>query len=196
AMEPVHALTVTEASARIRRGELSAVSLVEALLARTDALDASVKAWVAVDRTGALETAGQRDREALAGRLRGPLHGVPVGLKDIYHVAGMTTTAGAGAFAHERPAEDAESVRRLRQAGAIGLGKTASTGDPTFCAPWSFAGLPAISLRSGLAQDGLPLAIQLVSRLFDEARLLAVARWAEAALAFSSAPPQAELTGA
>ncbi len=66
-----------------------------------------------------------------------------------------------------------------------GLG---STGDPTFCAPWSFAGLPAIAIPSGLAQEGLPLAIQLVSGAFDEPRLLAVARWCEATLGFSAAP--------
>ena len=454
-MNPLHALTVTEISARIRSGKLSAVSLVEALLARIDSLDPKVKAWVSVDRAGAQESARQRDAEARAGRFRGLLHGVPVGLKDIYHVAGMLTTAGARPFAHERATEDAESVDRLRQAGAIVLGKTATTefayldpaetrnpwnlehtpggsssgsaaavasrmvplalgsqtvgstlrpaaycgaiglkpthgriscrgvvplawsldhvgifcrsvadaalalrllaghdagdplsareavgdyvgalsgagrlprlglprqffleratpevvshleaiaqtltragasveevklppsfegiheagtrvmqveaaafhagrfathaehyrpklralieaglkitgveyvaaqqhrrrfreemmpiferidallmpvagapapkglsftGDPTFCAPWSFAGLPAISLPSGLAQDGLPLAIQLVSGAFDESRLLAVAQWCEATLAFSSAPPEAQLS--
>ncbi|MBI4609895.1 MAG: amidase [Candidatus Rokubacteria bacterium] len=126
-MTPLHALTATEAVAAIRNGQLSAVSLVEALLARIDALDPDVKAWVTVDRGGALETASQRDREAQAGRLRGPLHGLPVGLKDIYHVAGMVTTCGAGPFAHEHPADDAETVGRLRQAGAVVLGKTATT---------------------------------------------------------------------
>ncbi len=124
-MNGLHTLTVTELSARIRSGELSPVSLVEALLARIDALDPKVKAWVTVDRQGALESA--RHVEAQTGRPRGVLHGVPVGLKDIYHAVGMTTTAGAGVFAHERPAEDAESVARLRRAGAIVLGKTATT---------------------------------------------------------------------
>jgi len=447
-MDPFHALTVSEAAAGIRSGRLSSLSLLEALLARIDALDPRLRAWVSVDKKGALETARQRAAEAQNGKFRGPLHGVPVGVKDIFHVAGMTTTAGAGAFAHERPTEDAESVARLRQAGAVILGKTKttefayldpadtrnpwnpehtpggsssgsaaavaarmvplalgsqtvgstlrpagycgvvgfkatygriscrgvlplawsldhvgifcrsvadaalvlqvlaghdpgdplsareptadyaflkpqraprlgmprqfflerasaevtahleqvgeilaragasveeiklppsfqgiheagtrvmqveaaafhaerfaahaaqyrpkiralieaglklsgveyavaqqqrwrfrtemallfdhvdallmpvagtpaprgleSTGDPTFCAPWSFAGLPAISLPSGLARDGLPLAIQLVGGAFDEARLLAVARWCEAALGFSAAPP-------
>jgi Asp-tRNA(Asn)/Glu-tRNA(Gln) amidotransferase A subunit family amidase len=124
-MNGLHTLTVTELSARMRSGELSPVSLVEALLARVDALDPEVKAWVTVDRRRALESA--RDVEAQTGRPRGVLHGVPVGLKDIYHAVGMTTTAGAGVFAHERPAEDAESVARLRRAGAIVLGKTATT---------------------------------------------------------------------
>ncbi len=126
-MEPIHALTATEISARIRNGQLSPIALVEALLARMDALDPDVKAWVSVDRNGALETARQREAETQRRQFRGPLHGVPLGIKDIFHVAGMTTTAGAGPFAHERPTEDAESVARLRQAGAIILGKTKTT---------------------------------------------------------------------
>jgi Asp-tRNA(Asn)/Glu-tRNA(Gln) amidotransferase A subunit family amidase len=62
------------------------------------------------------------------------------------------------------------------------------TGDPGLCAPWSFSGLPAIALPSGLAQDGLPLSIQLVTAPFSEDRLLGVARWCEAALNFTAAP--------
>lgn len=448
-MDTLHALTVTAIAAEIRSGRLSPVALVEALLERVRALDPKFRAWVSVDEKGALDSARQRATEAQHREFRGLLHGVPVGLKDIFHVAGMTTTAGAGAFAHERPTEDAESVARLRRAGAVVLGKTKttefayldpadtrnpwnpehtpggsssgsaaavaarmvplalgsqtvgstlrpagycgvvgfkpthgriscrgvlplawsldhvgifcrnvadaalvlevlaghdpadplsakepvadyallkpqraprlgvprqffleragaevtshletvgeafaragasveeiklppsfqgiheagtrvmqveaaafhrerfaahkahyrpkiralieaglgvsgveyvvaqqhrgrflaemgplfdqvdallmpvagapapkgleSTGDPTFCAPWSFAGLPAISLPSGLAGDGLPLAVQLVSGAFDEARLLAVARWCEAALGFAAAPPE------
>src|SRR5439155_1581418 len=71
--------------------------------------------------------ARERAADARAGRLRGPLHGIPVGVKDIFHVAGMPTTAGAGPFAHETPAEDAPAVGRLRAAGAVILGKTATT---------------------------------------------------------------------
>ena len=126
-MDPLHALTVTEAAAEIRSGRLSPTAILEALLARIGARDPELKAWVWVDEKGALETARQRATEAQHQQFRGPLHGIPVGVKDIYHVAGMTTTAGAGAFAHERPTEDAESVARLRQAGAIILGKTKTT---------------------------------------------------------------------
>lgn len=126
-MDPLHALTVTDAAAEIRSGRLSPTAIVEALLARIEALDPEVKAWVSLDKKGALETARQRTAEAQGHQWRGHLHGVPVGLKDIYHVAGMTTTAGAGAFAHERPTEDAQSVARLRTAGAIVLGKTKTT---------------------------------------------------------------------
>lgn len=126
-MAPLHTLTATEIAARVRSGELSAVSLVEALLARIEALDAEVKAWVALDRDQALETARRLDRESPGARPNAPLYGVPLGLKDIYHVAGMVTTAGAAPFAHERPGEDAETVARLKKAGAIVLGKAATT---------------------------------------------------------------------
>jgi Asp-tRNA(Asn)/Glu-tRNA(Gln) amidotransferase A subunit family amidase len=64
-----------------------------------------------------------------------------------------------------------------------------STGDPYFCAPWSSAGMPAIALPSGLANDGLPLSIQLVGAPFAEARLLAAAAWCEKVLAFDGRPP-------
>ncbi|MBI5628585.1 MAG: hypothetical protein HY953_06680 [Candidatus Rokubacteria bacterium] len=64
-----------------------------------------------------------------------------------------------------------------------------STGDPGLCAPWSFAGLPAVALPSGLSQDGLPLAVQLVTGAFAEDRLLRVARWCEAVMGWSGTPP-------
>lgn len=66
-----------------------------------------------------------------------------------------------------------------------GLG---STGDPYFCAPWSFSGLPAIALPSGVDAGGLPLSVQLVGGVFAEARLLGAAAWCERAIGFSSAP--------
>ena len=119
--------TVTESMTKIREGSLSPVELVEACLARIRAVDGALRAWVHVDERGALAVARARLEEARAGTLRGPLHGIPVGVKDIFHVAGMPTTAGAGPFAHETPAQDAPAVGRLRTAGAVILGKTATT---------------------------------------------------------------------
>jgi Asp-tRNA(Asn)/Glu-tRNA(Gln) amidotransferase A subunit family amidase len=124
---PPHVLSTVEAAARIRAGRLSSRALVEACLRRIDALDPAIQAWVLVDRAGALDAAAQLDAEAARGRLRGPLHGVPVGLKDIFHVAGLTTTAGARGFADVVPREDAASVARLRAAGAVILGKLHTT---------------------------------------------------------------------
>jgi aspartyl-tRNA(Asn)/glutamyl-tRNA(Gln) amidotransferase subunit A len=115
------------AAEAVRAGRVSPVELVEACLARIRALDAELEAWAHVDAEGALAVARERESEARAGRLRGPLHGVPVGVKDIFDVAGMPTTGGAKSFAHTRPSADAVSVARIRAAGAIVLGKTVTT---------------------------------------------------------------------
>src|SRR5439155_24953358 len=123
----VHTLSAVEAVAAIRAGRLTTTALVEACLRRIEARDAELRAWVTVDRDGALAQAAGLDAEARAGRWRGPLHGLPVGLKDIFHVAGLRTTAGARGFADSVPAEDAASVARLRAAGAVILGKLHTT---------------------------------------------------------------------
>ncbi len=80
-----------------------------------------------LDREGARRTARERATQAAAGAFVGPLHGVPVALKDIFDVAGMPTRAGANAFAHRQPGTDAASVARLRAAGAVILGKVTTT---------------------------------------------------------------------
>lgn len=123
----IHALSVTDLARRIRSRALSPVDAVEACLARIAQMDPLLAAWVFVDRDGARGTARTLEAEARAGRIRGPLHGVPVGVKDIFDVAGMVTTSGAAAFAHRRAGQDADAVARLRGAGAIILGKTATT---------------------------------------------------------------------
>ena len=111
----------------VRARTASPVELVEGCLTRIRKLDGELRAWAHVDAEGALAIAREREAEARASRLRGPLHGVPVGVKDIFDVAGMPTTGGAKAFAHTRPTADAAAVARLRAAGAIVLGKTVTT---------------------------------------------------------------------
>jgi aspartyl-tRNA(Asn)/glutamyl-tRNA(Gln) amidotransferase subunit A len=120
-------LGAAEAARRIRDGALSPVALVEACLARIRAVDARLEAWVYLDEAGALAAARDAEDQARTAAGRRVLHGVPVGIKDIFHVAGMPTRAGAAAFAHSRPGRDAVSVARLRAAGAIVLGKTHTT---------------------------------------------------------------------
>ena len=120
-------LGVAAAAGRIRDGALSPVALVEALLSRIKVLEPRLEAWVHVDEAGARAAAVALEADAKAGRIRGPLHGVPVGVKDIFHVAGLPTRAGSGPFAHSVPTVDATSVARLRAAGAIVLGKTHTT---------------------------------------------------------------------
>jgi aspartyl-tRNA(Asn)/glutamyl-tRNA(Gln) amidotransferase subunit A len=120
-------LTAAAAAERIRLGEYSAVDLLEACIERIDALDPKVQAWVEVDRAGARLTARQRYEASKHGAVTGSLFGVPVGIKDIFDVAGMPTRAGAPTFAHYTPNADSNAVARLRNAGAIILGKTATT---------------------------------------------------------------------
>src|SRR3989441_2375299 len=157
------ALGVREAAAAIRAGALSPVELVDACLARIRALDGGLSAWAFVDAEGAQATARACMAEARAGRFRGTLHGVPVGVKDIFDVAGMPTTGGARPFAHTRPAVDAVSVARLRAAGAIILGKTVTTEfayrDPAPTRnPWNLAHTPGGSSAGSAAALGARMA--------------------------------------
>src|SRR2546428_8155257 len=93
--DELHDLTATDAAAGIREGRLSPVTLVETLLARIREVEPRLHAWVHVDDAGALAAAKERLEEARRGRIRGPLHGVPVGIKDIIDVSGMPTRAGS-----------------------------------------------------------------------------------------------------
>jgi len=164
---PFTDLGLGEAARAIRDGTLSATALVEESLARIDALDRALQAWVHVDREGALATARERDAEARDGRWRGVLHGVPVGVKDIFHVAGHPTRAGSRPFAHSRPTADAPSVARLRAAGAIVVGKTHTTEfayrDPAPTRnPWNHAHTPGGSSSgsgAAVAARMVPLAL-------------------------------------
>jgi len=161
------ALGVGEAGERIRRGTLSPVALVEACLERIRALDGTLEAWVHVDEKGALAVARERARESERAAVRGPLHGIPFAVKDIFDVAGLPTTAGARAFAHRRPGDDAASVALLRAAGAIVLGKTHTTQfayrDPAPTRnPWNRAHTPGGSSSgsaAAVAARMVPLAL-------------------------------------
>ncbi len=119
----LYELSATQAAEKIRRGEISPVELVKTLLRRIEALEPTLKAWVTLDREGAL-AAARRCEEEVGKKELGPLHGVPVGVKDIFHAAGLPTTCGSPIFRNHVPGYDATSVARLRQAGAIVLGKT------------------------------------------------------------------------
>jgi aspartyl-tRNA(Asn)/glutamyl-tRNA(Gln) amidotransferase subunit A len=117
-------ITLVEAAGGVRRREISPLELVQECLDCIDRLDDRLRAWVLVDREKALETARQMTDEAAAGEFRGPLHGVPVGIKDIIDVAGMPTRAGSPLREDHVADQDAPVVAALREAGAIILGKT------------------------------------------------------------------------
>jgi aspartyl-tRNA(Asn)/glutamyl-tRNA(Gln) amidotransferase subunit A len=120
-------LPVAEMMRQIQRRKLSSVNLMESLLKRIDLLEPSLQAWVTIDRQGLLKEARRCHEEISRGKSRGPLHGIPIGVKDIFFTRGMKTTAGSKIFADFVPAYDATAVERLRKAGAIILGKTATT---------------------------------------------------------------------
>ncbi len=123
----LHALSATQATARIRGGQTSSVELVTACLDRIEATDGQLKAWAYVDRDHALARAAEMDCIRKAGRPLGALHGVPVGLKDIIDTKDMPTQRGTPIFAGRQTDQDAAVVERLIDAGAVILGKTVTT---------------------------------------------------------------------
>jgi aspartyl-tRNA(Asn)/glutamyl-tRNA(Gln) amidotransferase subunit A len=120
-------MTITEAVGRIRTLELSPLELLQSCLKQIDRLEPSIKAWVTIDREGALRQAKSLEQDACSGTFRGPLHGIPVGIKDIFYTAGTRTTAGHSAMAEFVPPHDSAVVERLKHAGVIVLGKTMTT---------------------------------------------------------------------
>ncbi|MDA1349605.1 MAG: amidase [Chloroflexi bacterium] len=144
--EPFH-LTVAEASSRIRARTLSPVELMESLLARSQALDPELRVWVTLDPDAASAEAHESQRALEKNGPAGPLHGVPVGVKDIFYAKGVRNTAGSPIYADFVPDYDSTPVKLLRRAGAIVMGKTVTTqfalGDPPPTRnPWNSAHTP------------------------------------------------------
>ncbi|QMV19625.1 amidase [Granulicella sp. 5B5] len=134
--------TLTEVSGMIRSKSVTSTQLVEALLARIMAINPKVNAYVTVMRTEALAQARVLDEEQKAGKFRGPLHGIPIALKDNIDTAGTRTTAASPMFKDRVPTEDATIVTKLKAAGAIILGKLnlhefaiGCTGDVSYFGP-------------------------------------------------------------
>jgi aspartyl-tRNA(Asn)/glutamyl-tRNA(Gln) amidotransferase subunit A len=120
-------LSLVDAAASIRSGSLSPVDYVFALFDRMDRLESRIQAWTTVDRGAVLSEARRCEAEARSRQFRGPLHGVPVGIKDIFFTSGLRTTIGSDLFKDYVPAHDARAVTKLKHAGAIVLGKTVTT---------------------------------------------------------------------
>src|SRR6266446_4904369 len=133
-------LTIAEAARLIERKELSPVELVESRLDRIARLDGRLNSFIRVLAEEARADALAAEAEIAAGRYRGSLHGIPIGLKDIYETAGVATTGHSKVMQDHVPRADAFSVARLRDAGAIVMGKLATHefafGGPSFDLPW------------------------------------------------------------
>ena len=155
---PTHTETLTshsiaQAASRLAAREISATELTRAYLERIERLNPSINAFVTVTAERALADARRADSEMAVGEYRGPLHGIPIGLKDLYETAGIRTTVGSRIFAEYVPEKDSTAARRLREAGAVLLGKTnthefawgTTTNNPHFGAthnPWDLARIP------------------------------------------------------
>jgi len=119
----VTSLTLSAASELVRARKVSPVELTSTCLARIDRLNPVLNAFITVTASQALADAGAAESEIAKGRRRGPLHGIPIALKDLFDTAGVRTTAASAIFADRIPDEDADVVRRLKAAGAVILGK-------------------------------------------------------------------------
>ena len=140
-------LTATAAAQAIASRSVTATQLAEACLDRIDALEDRLRAWVYVDRETVLADARAADVAVSEKRTLGPLHGVPIGMKDIYYTAGIPTRAGSEVYKNFVPDYDATSLKLLKRAGGLMLGKAVTTEfacldpSPTFN-PWNAAHTP------------------------------------------------------
>src|SRR6202045_3689358 len=155
-------LTIAEAARLIERKELSPIELVESRLDRIARLDGRLNSFIRVLAEEARAEACAAEAEIAADRYRGPLHGIPIGLKDIYETAGVATTGHSKVMQDHVPKADAFSVKRLRDAGAIVMGKLAthefSLGGPSFDLPWPPARNPWDLSRFTGGSSGRPCA--------------------------------------
>ena len=159
--------SASQAASEIRDGTLSAVELMESLLARSAALEPSLRVWVTLDEDLCMAAARRADDEMRRQGPAGPLHGVPVGVKDIYYTSDMKTTNGSPMFADFQPGFDSTAVALLRRAGAIVMGKTVTTefacADPSPTRnPWNAAHTPGGSSSgsaAGVASRIFPAAL-------------------------------------
>ena len=115
--------TIVELSLRLRRKEISPAELTRACLDRIEKLNPTLNAFITVTDESALAEARAAEIEIARGEWRGPLHGIPIAIKDLIDTAGVRTTAASALYQDRVPTEDAEVVRRLRRAGAVILGK-------------------------------------------------------------------------
>jgi aspartyl-tRNA(Asn)/glutamyl-tRNA(Gln) amidotransferase subunit A len=172
-MSDLHWMTVADAVRAIAARELSPVELTKTLLQRIGQLDPKLNVFIRLDGDAAMDAAKAAEADIVAGHRRGPLHGVPVGIKDIIDVAGLPTTCHSKVLVDNLAAVDAVCVSRLRGAGAIVLGKLSThefaIGGPSFDLPWPPARNPwnpdhhpggsSSGSGSGLAAGLFPMAL-------------------------------------
>ena len=120
-------LQIAELASKLERLEISPVDVVENCISKIDQINPKLNAFLTIASDSARRAAKVAEDEIRAGKYRGPLHGIPIGVKDIFYTAGMKTTAGSKVMENFIPPFDSTAVQRLKKAGAIVLGKTATT---------------------------------------------------------------------
>src|SRR5260221_7674488 len=128
-------LTLNEAADAIRQRKLTPLQLLDQCLKRIERFEGQVHAWVFVARDEAREQAERLTKELEQGQYRGPLHGIPIGVKDIFDVFDWPTAAGSKLWANSIARRDCSVVERLRQAGAVLMGKLVTTAYSSFDPP-------------------------------------------------------------
>lgn len=153
----LHEITVAEAGRRFRAGSLSPVELTQAYLARIDALDHVLDSFITLTPERALTEAREAEALFAKGVDKGPMQGIPYGLKDIYDTAGLLTTAHSRLLAEHIPSEDSTVQAKLRAGGGVLLGKQATwefaIGGPSFDLPWPPARNPWDRTKSPLGSS-------------------------------------------
>ena len=153
-------MTISELAPKIKNKEVSPVELTEAALAEADRLQPTLNSFITILHDRAMDQAREAESAISQGDYRGPLHGIPIGLKDNLATAGITTTVGSKVLANNVPEEDAEVVKRCRKAGAIVIGKEnleefaagATSNNPHYGAvhnPWGLDHIPGGSSGGG-----------------------------------------------
>src|SRR4051794_36574266 len=127
--------SIASAAAAFRQGEFTPVDLLDQCLARIDRLEPRIRAWVLVDKERARADAVRLTDELKRGIDRGPLHGIPMGVKDLYDVFDWPTAAGSKRWANSVARQDCPAIARLREAGAVLVGKTVTVAWAAFDPP-------------------------------------------------------------
>ena len=159
-------LSIREASSRLQSGQLSPVDLTRAFLDRIEQLDDTLQSYITVLPERAMAAARTAEADLLQGHAKGPLHGIPIALKDLYDTQGIRTTASSRVMADRVPTEDATTTARLQAAGAILLGKLSmhefalggpdpTCGFPLARNPWNLDHIPGGSSSGSGAWEAL-----------------------------------------
>ena len=166
-MQPLYQLGLREAAQRMHEGSLSSAELMRACLARAAQVEPAIQAWQYLDAERAMELAEAADAARRSGKARGPLHGVPVAVKDIIDVAGMPTTMGSPIYANNVAGESARVVARLEHAGGLIPGKAVTSEFAYYTPgktrnPWNTAHTPggsSMGSAAAVAAHMIPVAL-------------------------------------